>query len=201
MIKPYQLSIFTGKSSNMKRKFPLSLPGTGALCCLVLISCTEANKAADRMADRHAITTVIDNSISWFKTKDFDLLFSTLVGDSTLFMYQPTSDATVRGIDQFRGYADIWNDTANRYVSHEIRDLQIHIGPSGDVAWFSADLDDCGEYHGKLGCWKNTRWTGVLEKRQGKWVIVQMHFSFAADQVADRVKKKLLSERMGNPPN
>jgi len=25
----------------------------------------------------------------------------------------------------------------------------------------------------------NTRWTGVLEKRKEKWVIVQMHFSFA----------------------
>jgi hypothetical protein len=27
----------------------------------------------------------------------------------------------------------------------------------------------------------NTRWTGVLEKREGKWLIVQMHFSFASD--------------------
>ena len=32
--------------------------------------------------------------------------------------------------------------------------------------------------------WKNTRWTGVLEKREGRWVMAQQHFSFAAkDQV------------------
>ena len=30
---------------------------------------------------------------------------------------------------------------------------------------------------------QDTRRTGVLEKRDGSWVIVQMHFSFAADRV------------------
>jgi hypothetical protein len=39
--------------------------------------------------------------------------------------------------------------------------------------------------------WKDTRWTGVLEKRNGKWLIVQMHFSFASDKVAAEVKAKL----------
>jgi hypothetical protein len=28
--------------------------------------------------------------------------------------------------------------------------------------------------------WENTRWTGVLEKRDGRWVIIQQHFSFAS---------------------
>jgi hypothetical protein len=41
----------------------------------------------------------------------------------------------------------------------------------------------CGEWNGKPSCWKDTRWTGVLEKREGRWVIVQMHFSFAKDKV------------------
>jgi hypothetical protein len=30
--------------------------------------------------------------------------------------------------------------------------------------------------------WENTRWTGVVEKRDGRWVIVQQHFSFASDK-------------------
>jgi len=28
------------------------------------------------------------------------------------------------------------------------------------------------------------RWTGVVEKRDGRWVIVQQHFSFASDRVS-----------------
>jgi hypothetical protein len=34
-----------------------------------------------------------------------------------------------------------------------------------------------------------------LEKRNGKWLIVQMHFSFAADKVAAQVKAKLEAEK------
>jgi hypothetical protein len=30
--------------------------------------------------------------------------------------------------------------------------------------------------------WDNCRWTGTLEKRGGKWVVVQMHFSFPKDE-------------------
>jgi hypothetical protein len=43
-------------------------------------------------------------------------------------------------------------------------------------------LDDLAEWDGKPTGWKDTRWTGVLEKRDGHWVIVQMHFSFASDR-------------------
>jgi hypothetical protein len=45
------------------------------------------------------------------------------------------------------------------------------------------DVFDLGGWDGKPIGWKDTRWTGVLEKRDGKWVIVQMHFSSASDRV------------------
>ena len=63
----------------------------------------------------------------------------------------------------------------------DIRDLRVNLSKSGDVAWYSCILDDFGEFKGRPYAWKNTRWTGVLEKRDGRWVIVQMHFSFASD--------------------
>ena len=43
-------------------------------------------------------------------------------------------------------------------------------------------LDDMNEWKGQPANWENTRWTGVTEKRDGKWVIVQQHFSFAVEQ-------------------
>jgi len=63
--------------------------------------------------------------------------------------------------------------------------MAIHISNSGDVAWYHCLLDDVGEWYGKEGGWYNCRWTGVLEKREGKWVIVQMHFSFGTDDQTD----------------
>ncbi len=66
-----------------------------------------------------------------------------------------------------------------RAVRYDIRDLKITISPSGDAAWWFCMLDDINEWKGKPASWENTRWTGVLEKRDGRWVIVQQHFSFA----------------------
>ena len=73
----------------------------------------------------------------------------------------------------------------------DIRNLRIDVSHSKDIAWWSCILDDLGEWDGKPIGWKDTRWTGVLEKRSGRWIIVQMHFSFASDKVAAEVKAKL----------
>ena len=70
---------------------------------------------------------------------------------------------------------DFWMDPRFKATSFDIRDLRITQARSGGVAWFSAILDDCGEWDGKPSCWLDTRWTGVLEKRDGGWRIVQMH--------------------------
>jgi hypothetical protein len=48
------------------------------------------------------------------------------------------------------------------------------------VAWFFCILDDINEWKGQPANWENTRWSGVLEKRSGRWVMAQQHFSFAA---------------------
>ena len=67
-------------------------------------------------------------------------------------------------------------------VRYEISDLTVQFSKSGDVAWFFCMLDDMNEWKGKPANWENTRWTGVLEKRDNKWTMVQMHFSFASDK-------------------
>jgi hypothetical protein len=76
-----------------------------------------------------------------------------------------------------------------RAVRTEVRDLHVYLSRSGDVAWYDAILDDVVEFDGKRGGGENIRWTGVLEKRDGKWVIVHMHASLAADKVLESAKK------------
>jgi ketosteroid isomerase-like protein len=162
---------------------------------LALAGLTPATQAAVNVeTEKAAIAKVIDANIGWFATKDFDLMFSTMADDPDLFFFSPDSQSTIHGIEALRKMSAIWRDPGSKYVSHEIRDLRIHVHPSGEVAWYSAILEDCGEYGGQKGCWKDTRWTGVLEKRDGRWVIMQMHFSFAADHVRDRVEKRVREE-------
>jgi ketosteroid isomerase-like protein len=147
--------------------------------------------AVDLEAERAAVAKAVDASIGWFATKDFDLLYSTLADDPDYFVFQPNSRGTVKGIQQSRERSVMFRDPDAKYLSHEIRDLRIHIHPSGEVAWFSAILDDCGEYGGQKVCWLDTRWTGVLEKREKRWVVMQMHFSFAADHVREQTEKSV----------
>jgi ketosteroid isomerase-like protein len=89
----------------------------------------------------------------------------------------------VRGWAAFSKLLDGFMDPRFAATRFEVKDLAITFSRGGDVAWFSTLLEDCGTWEGKESCWKDTRWTGVLEKRAGSWKIVQMHFSFARDKV------------------
>jgi ketosteroid isomerase-like protein len=86
----------------------------------------------------------------------------------------------LRGISDFKKNEAFWASPNFKAVRYEIRNLKIQLSESGTVAWFYCILDDINEWKGEPACWMNTRWTGVLEKRKGNWIIVQMHFSFAS---------------------
>lgn len=163
---------------------------------LIINGCSKKN--ADN--EKKAIAEAINSTIGWFEKKDFDLLYSVSADDEDYFIFHPTSDATIHGIEAFREFSEIWKDPDTKYVSHAISDLRIHLHESFQVAWFSAFLDDCGEYHGQKSCYDDARWTGVLEKRKGKWVIMQMHFSFAEDLVRKEVESEM-ANRMANHKN
>jgi len=85
----------------------------------------------------------------------------------------------VRGISEFRKSENFWMNPDFKAIRYEVRDLNIQVSRSGTVAWWYCILDDINEWKGQPANWENTRWTGVTEKRDGNWVIVQQHFSFA----------------------
>jgi hypothetical protein len=133
-------------------------------------------------ADRREIEQVINDSIGWALTKDKERLFAIMAQDEDFFIFHPDSGTTVSGFESFRRLAEKeWMTDAFRATDFAVRELRITFSRSGTVAWYSAFLDDHGEWNGKRVGWNNARWTGVVEKRDGGWVIAQMHFSFAKD--------------------
>jgi hypothetical protein len=151
----------------------------------VLMMNVTGNEAAisDSETEKAAIARVIRDSICWALTKDRPLQESTMAHDEDLFIYWTSSDMAIAGWNRYVKLFDTWMDPRFKATVTEIRDLRIHISRSGDVSWFSAMLDDLGEWDGKPTGARDIRWTGVLEKRNGKWVFVQMHGSQAADKV------------------
>lgn len=134
-------------------------------------------------AEKAEISKVIHASIGWAANKDKELVFGCFADDPELFWFSPRDDGTLHS---YKAFVDL---TENFFmlddfkaVRYEIRELQINLSQSGDVAWYHARLDDFNEWKGQPANWEDVRWTGVLEKRDGRWVIVQMHFSDATDK-------------------
>jgi ketosteroid isomerase-like protein len=141
-----------------------------------------AGQGTDRTRDRAVVEQTIRDSIGWALTKDRALLERVITHRADLFIFHPDSKSTVVGWEAFAKNFSFWLDPRFKATSFDVRELRVTFAGSGSVCWFSAVLDDLAEWDGKPTGWKDTRWTGVLEKRDGNWVIVQMHFSFASDR-------------------
>jgi len=162
----------------------MKLKSIQILVWIVLIvffgSCTQVGVEDINEAEMNEIAETISSCIGWFENKDFDLLFSVVAHDSNYISVHPT-ERVIRGFEQFEKNSEIFKHPEFQYVRHELKDLTINLSKSGDVAWFYCILDDINTWNGQPANWENARWTGVLEKRDGRWVIVQQHFSFASE--------------------
>ena len=148
------------------------------------LSAKTSNKEA---AEKAAIERVIRASIGWALNKDKDLLYGSVAQDADFFIFHPDSKSTITGFEAFRKLVEgFFMNDAFKATGFEVKDLRIHLAKSGKVAWYSALLDDFGEWQGKKTGWVDCRWTGVLEKRAKRWVIRQMHFSIATDKVSEK---------------
>jgi ketosteroid isomerase-like protein len=151
----------------------------------MLLACIAGVRGdADRAKDKVAIEQMVRDSIGWALTKDRALAERVIAHDPDLFVFNPDSTST-SGWEAFVKNFEFWMDPRFKATSFDVRDLVVTLSRSGDVAWYSAVLDDLALWDGRPTGWKDTRWTGVVEKRGGRWVIVQMHFSFASDKPRD----------------
>jgi ketosteroid isomerase-like protein len=124
-----------------------------------------------------AVEKAIHNVFGWAVKKDFHLFFHTIADDSDFVSVTPYERVKF-GFTDVRKDSAFWGSPYFKAIRHEIRDLKIHFSHTGGVAWFYCVVSDFNEWKGKPANWENVRWTGVLEKRNGKWRVVQQHFSY-----------------------
>lgn len=160
-------------------------PLAGCLMILFLLFFSQnairaqvAENASQKTNDQKAVEQAIHNVFGWAVTKDFDLFFRTIADDSNFISVTPYNRVKF-GIKDVKNDSVFWGSPDFKAIRHEVRDLRIQFSNSGDVAWFYCVLDDINEWKGEPANWENVRWTGVLEKRNGKWRLVMQHFSWA----------------------
>jgi len=141
--------------------------------------------------DYETVKETIEQSIGWAIEKDFDAMFR--LWDDNMFHFWLFSDSKVVGLDSFKIYSKQWEDPDFRGTRFEFKDLRIVFSQSGEVAWYSCFLDDCGSYKGKESCLENVFQTGVLEKRDGRWRHVQIHGSYPVDKIPENYVRHFYS--------
>jgi hypothetical protein len=166
-----------------KLQFLCLMAGMAFIC----LSCKKPSAVSltefDPALEKELVSNVIHNAICWAMTKDTVALYNTFVPDSTLFIFHPDSASTLTDFKTIRYVAEnVWLTDHFKATECTIRGLRIHFSRGGDVAWYACYLDDIGEWDGQVSGWRNVRWTGVLEKIEGKWLIMQMHFSFPVER-------------------
>ena len=170
--------IIQDKMKTINRLFQFTI----AIVCLIIFSCMRKDLTieSERKKTLEEIEVSINGAIGWAKNKDFKLLYSIIANDTNYLEVDP-GKGVIRGFEEFKKGADFWGNPNFKAIRYDIRDLTINLSQKGDVAWYYCILNDINEWKGKPAEWRNTRWTGVLEKRKRRWVIVQMHFSFAQE--------------------
>jgi hypothetical protein len=162
---------------------------SGFLAVLAAVGWAEVPGAADQ--EKTVVEGTIRASIGWAIQKDKQLLFDSVARDADFFIFHPDSRSTIVGFEPFRKLVEeVFMSPKFKATDFQVKDLRICFAKAGGVAWFSALLDDHGEWDGRATGWDNARWTGVLEKREGRWVIVQMHFSLPSDRPAAEKAKE-----------
>jgi ketosteroid isomerase-like protein len=146
----------------------------------------------DTSGNYASVRQAIEQSIGWAIEKDFEAMYKLWAED--MFHFWLFSDSKVVGLENFKKYSEVWKDPDFHGTRFEFKDLRIVFSRSHDVAWYSCFLDDCGSYKGKEHCLMDVFQTGVLEKRNGRWVHVLMHGSYPVDKIPEKYVRKFYPE-------
>lgn len=144
-------------------------------CLLLAPAAAFASSHTERDAAAGA-KAVVDQFNHLFESEDmaaFDRVFA------------HDADAVSFGTDaaeRFVGFDELRKSVTAQFASIEttklaVRDQVVKASRGGDAAWFSEVFDWDLKAGGEAVQLKGVRFTGVLEKRDGEWKVVQFHAS------------------------
>jgi ketosteroid isomerase-like protein len=145
-----------------------------ALLALLLfaVASIAIAKGADPQIEKE-VKEFLENYSKAYEKKDLTAIMAMIAPDAEIVFVDPGPKGLYVGQEQIKKSYE--NDFA-QFKSLSTKYTWTSVGAKGDLAWFSAEsisAVDIGEE--KLNV--PARWTGLLEKRQGKWLLIQSHFS------------------------
>jgi len=136
----------------------------------------EAEPVVDIEAEKANVKSVIGMINTSFETEDMEMLSKCFSHDPNMVAFGTDAAERWVGWTAFAEAQQQFFDAQEESVM-TIRDVDIKVHMTGEVAWFSYLLDWKGKAMGEPFDFEGARMTGVMEKQNGNWVVVQLHGS------------------------
>ncbi|MBC8320984.1 MAG: nuclear transport factor 2 family protein [Bacteroidetes bacterium] len=153
---------------------------TLVLCILLVASSScDQKKEYDCKEDTEAIENLLENYILANENQDFDLIENIWAPDDDIILYGTDSDERLMGWSNIRdAIKNQFSHITDTYISASNQLIKINC--TGNTAWFAETLNYNYMYKGVAHKYEGLRFTGVVEKINGDWVLVQAHLSVPA---------------------
>jgi len=146
---------------------------------LITISCNNQKKEVNYKIEKEAIENLLENYILANENQDFDLIEDIWASNDDIILYGTDSDERLMGWsdieeaikEQFGLITDTYISASNQFIK---------LNYTGNTAWFAETLNYNYMYKGKAHKYEGMRFTGIVEKIEDEWVLVQAHLSLPA---------------------
>ena len=128
------------------------------------------------MKNPSEIHTVLENFFRAMDTQNYELMESLMPKEENMIHVGTDRDEIWKGWDVLMA-ATREQFESLEYYKADISDLTVTFSSDGNTAWYFHYLDAEIKSSGNITSWDKARFTGVLEKREGDWKIMQTHVS------------------------
>jgi ketosteroid isomerase-like protein len=143
------------------------------------ISCSDMDSkkaAVDLVLEKEKVALVLEKYVIANEEQRISLVKEVWASKPDIVVFGTNSDETIIGWEAIRlALKKQFENIENTYIS--VRDQRIEVNETGNTAWFSEIVNYNYIYLGKPVKYEGLRFTGVLEKINGEWLIVQSHMS------------------------
>lgn len=146
---------------------------------MVASSSCDHKKETNCKKDKEAIESLLENYILANENQDVELIEEIWAPDDEIILYGTDSDERLMGWanikeaikEQFGYITDTYISASNQFIK---------LNCTSNTAWFAETLNYNYMYKGVAHKYEGLRFTGVVEKIDGKWLLVQGHLSLPA---------------------
>lgn len=152
---------------------------------LILFGCSHVkNEKINIQQEKDAIKLVLEKYAIANETQDMQMIEDIWCPSERIVSFGTVSGEKMVGWSQIKNAVESqFSKFSNTFISY--RDQIIEVNETGNTAWFSEIINYNFIMDGEAHSYEGLRYTGVLVKKEGKWLLVQTHMS-----VPESPKKK-----------